>query len=149
MAGADLANLVNEAALLAARRNHKKVEMRTSRTPRTRSCSAWSDEPRDDRRGTAQHCVPRSGHALVAWLLPGADPLDKSRSSRAAAALGITSWLPQEERTHAPRKTCSHGLHGDGWSRGEELIFDHITTGAANDLEKATVSRGAWCASSA
>jgi cell division protease FtsH len=140
MAGADIANLVNEAALLAARRNHKKVEMRDFYDAKDkvmlgmeRRSLVMTDE---ERRTTAYH---EAGHALVAWLLPGADPLDKVTIIPRGRALGITSWLPQEERhTRSKEDLLNMVCMAMGGRAAEELIFDHITTGAANDLEKAT-----------
>jgi len=140
MAGADIANLVNEAALLAARRNHKKVAMRDFYDAKDkvmlgmeRRSLVMTDE---ERRTTAYH---EAGHALVAWLLPGADPLDKVTIIPRGRALGITSWIPQEERhTRSKEDLLSMVCMAMGGRAAEELVFDHITTGAANDLERAT-----------
>jgi cell division protease FtsH len=90
----------------------------------------------DERRNTAYH---EAGHALVAWLMPGTDPVDKVTIIPRGRALGITSYLPQEERHSRTRddliRTITMMMGGRA---GEQLVFGHLTTGAANDLERAT-----------
>jgi cell division protease FtsH len=140
MAGADIANLVNEAALLAARRNRKKVageDFTDARDKVTlgmeRKSLVMSDE---ERRSTAFH---ESGHALMAWLLPGSDPVDKISIVPRGRALGITSYVPKEERYSRSKEDLLRTLAMMMGGRAAEfLIFKHFTTGAANDIERAT-----------
>jgi ATP-dependent metalloprotease FtsH len=140
MAGADIANLVNEAALLAARRNHKKVTMRDFEDAKDkvqlgmeRKSLVMTDE---ERRSTAYH---EAGHALVAWLQPGSDPVDKVTIIPRGRALGLTSYVPAEER-HARSKTDLERMLTMmmGGRAAEWLIFQHLTTGASNDIERST-----------
>ena len=140
MAGADLANLVNEAALLAARRNHKKVSHQDFQDAKDkvmlgmeRKSLVMTD---DERRSTAYH---EAGHALVAWLLPGSDPVDKVTIIPRGRALGLTSYIPQEERHARSREDLIRIVcMMMGGRAAEQLIFNHLTTGASNDLERAT-----------
>jgi cell division protease FtsH len=140
MAGADLANLVNEAALLAARRNRKKITSRDFDDAKDkvmlgmeRRSLVMSDE---ERRSTAFH---EAGHALAAWLLPGSDPVDKITIIPRGRALGVTSYLPQEERYSRSKEDLERTLcMMMGGRAAEYLVFAHFTTGAANDLERAT-----------
>jgi cell division protease FtsH len=140
MAGADIANLVNEAALLAARRNHKKVSLSDFEDAKDkvmlgmeRKSLVMTDE---ERRSTAFH---EAGHALVAWLLPGSDPVDKITIIPRGRALGITSYLPQEERYARSKEDLERALcMMMGGRAAEYLVFNHLTTGASNDLERST-----------
>jgi len=140
--GADLANLVNEAALRAARFNKMKVDMADFEFSKDkvmmgseRRSLVMSEE---EKRNTAYH---EAGHALVAALVPEADPLHKVTIIPRGMALGLTQQLPLEDRY-----TYSHGyLEANlrvlmGGRLAEELVFgeDKITTGASNDLERAT-----------
>jgi ATP-dependent metalloprotease FtsH len=140
MSGADLANLVNEAALLAARRNHKKVSLRDFEDAKDRVMLGLERKSlvmtEDERRSTAYH---EAGHALVAWLLPGSDPVNKITIIPRGRALGVTSYLPQEERYSRSKEDLLRTLcMMMGGRAAEYLIFNHLTTGAANDLERAT-----------
>ncbi len=140
MAGADLANLVNEAALLAARRNHKKVSLRDFEDAKDkvmlgmeRRSLVMTDE---ERKTTAYH---EAGHALVAWLLPGSDPVTKVTIIPRGRALGVTLYTPAEERHNLSKKQLEDRLcHAMGGRAAELLVFDHLTTGASNDLEQGT-----------
>jgi cell division protease FtsH len=140
MAGADIANLVNEAALLAARRNRKKVagqDFVDARDKVTlgmeRKSLVMSDE---ERRSTAYH---ECGHALMAWLMPGSDPVDKISIVPRGRALGITSYVPKEERYSRSKEDLLRNLAMMmGGRAAEHLVFKHYTTGAANDIERAT-----------
>src|SRR5207244_995475 len=140
MAGADIANLVNEAALLAARRNRKKVMLRDFEDAKDkvmlgmeRKSLVMTD---DERKSTAYH---EAGHALVAWLQPGSEPVDKVTIIPRGRALGVTSYLPQEERYSRSKEDLERTLcMMMGGRAAEFLIFSHLTTGAANDLERAT-----------
>jgi ATP-dependent metalloprotease FtsH len=140
MAGADLANIVNEAALLAARRNQKKVMARDFSDAKDkvtlgleRRSLVMTDA---ERKTTAYH---EAGHALVAWLLPGSDPVTKITIIPRGRALGVTAYAPAEERHNHSKKQLEDRLcHAMGGRAAELLVFNHLTTGAANDLEQAT-----------
>jgi cell division protease FtsH len=140
MAGADIANLVNEAALLAARRNRKHVKLIDFQDAKDkvmlgmeRKSLVMSEE---ERKSTAYH---EAGHALVAWLIPGSDPVDKVTIIPRGRALGITSYLPSEERYSRSREDLLRMLcMAMGGRAAEHLVFNHLTTGASNDIERAT-----------
>jgi len=139
-AGADLANLVNEAALLAARRDKTAVEMKDFDEAIDRVIAGlekkrvMSDK---ERRIVAYH---ESGHAIVATVLPGLDPVHKiSIVQRGFGALGYTMQLPLEDRYLMTRTD----LHSQlavllGGRSAEEIAFGEISTGAQNDLQRAT-----------
>src|SRR5205809_264394 len=138
--GADLENLVNEAALLAARNNKQKVDMLDLELAKDkvmmgaeRRSMIISDE---EKRTTAYH---EAGHALVAKLLPGADPIHKVTIIPRGLALGLTQQLPMDEKYTYPREYLLNNLVIlFGGRVAEELVLEHITTGAGNDIEKAT-----------
>jgi len=139
-AGADLENLVNEAALLAARNNQEKVNMSDFELAKDkvmmgaeRRSMIISDE---EKRNTAYH---EAGHALVAKLLPGADPIHKVTIIPRGMALGLTQQLPIDEKHTYPREYLLNNLVIlFGGRVAEELVLNHMTTGAGNDIEKAT-----------
>jgi cell division protease FtsH len=139
-AGADLENLVNEAALLAARNNKEKVDMVDFELAKDkvmmgaeRRSMIISDE---EKRNTAYH---EAGHALVAKLLPGADPIHKVTIIPRGMALGLTQQLPIDEKHTYPREYLLNNLVIlFGGRVAEELVLEHMTTGAGNDIEKAT-----------
>jgi cell division protease FtsH len=139
-AGADLENLVNEAALLAARNNKEKVDMRDFELAKDkvmmgaeRRSMIISDE---EKRNTAYH---EAGHALVAKLLPGADPIHKVTIIPRGMALGLTQQLPMDEKHTYPKEYLLNNLVIlFGGRVAEELVLNHMTTGAGNDIEKAT-----------
>jgi cell division protease FtsH len=140
MSGAELANIVNEAALLAARRNHKKVSDRDLEDAKDKVLMGAERRSlvmtEEERKTTAFH---EAGHALVAWLLPGSDPVTKVTIIPRGRALGVTFYAPQEERHNHSKKQLEDRLcHAMGGRAAEKLTFDHTTTGAANDLEQAT-----------
>jgi cell division protease FtsH len=140
MAGADIANLVNEAALLAARRNQKKVMMRDFEDAKDKVMLGMERRSlvmsAEERKSTAYH---EAGHALVAAMLPGSDPVDKITIIPRGRALGVTSYLPTEERYSRSKEDLERTLcMMMGGRAAEYLIFNHLTTGAANDLERAT-----------
>ena len=137
--GADLANLVNEAALLAGRRELEHVDMDLFALARDKIVLGAEREQAigdDERRLIAVH---ESGHALMAWLLPNADPLDKVTIIPRGQALGITEQLPREER-HTYKQSYLRDRLGVmlGGRIAEQLVFGEVTTGAENDLEQAT-----------
>ena len=140
MAGADLANLVNEAALLGARRNRNKVTMQDFEDAKDkvmlgteRRSLVLSEE---QKKRTAYH---EGGHALVSWLQPGSDPVHKVTIVPRGRALGLTASLPSEERYALSRAECERRLVGMlGGRAADKLIFNELTTGAASDIEQAT-----------
>ena len=138
--GADLANLVNEAALNAARMNQKMVSMEDFETAKdkvlmgaARKSMIISDE---EKRLTAYH---EAGHALVASMIPGADPLHKVTIIPRGMALGMTQQLPVDDRhTYARRYLEAQLAIMMGGRLAEELFLDTMTSGAGNDIEQAT-----------
>ena len=138
--GADLANLVNEGALLAARQNRKQVSMLDLETAKDkvlmgpeRRSMILSDE---EKRNTAYH---EAGHALVASLLPNADPLHKVTIIPRGMALGVTMQLPLDDKHTYTRDFLEAQLAiMMGGRLAEEIFLHHITTGAGNDIEQAT-----------
>ena len=138
--GADLANLVNEAALNAARFNKKKIEMidfeyakdKVMMGPERKSMIMTEEE----KKNTAYH---EGGHALVAALLPDADPLHKVTIIPRGRALGVTMQLPIEDKySHTKEYLDATITVMMGGRIAEEKFLGHMTTGAGNDLEKAT-----------
>ncbi len=139
-AGADLENLVNEAALLAARRSKERVEMTDFELAKDKVM--MGAERRSmvmslaERRNTAYH---ESGHALVAMMQPGADPVHKVTIIPRGMALGVTQQLPLDDRyTYSRDYLMTQLATMFGGRVAEELIFGHMTTGAGDDIEKAT-----------
>jgi cell division protease FtsH len=138
--GADLQNLVNEAALLAARRDAQRVAMVDFEMAKDkvllgaeRRSLIMSDE---DKRVTAYH---EGGHALVALLTEGSDPVHKVTIIPRGMALGVTMTLPEEDRYNlTQRQMIAMIKHAMGGRAAEELVFGHLSTGAANDLLQAT-----------
>ncbi len=139
--GADLANLVNEAALLAARNNKDQVEMDDFEEAINRVTTGLEKKKRvmskKEKEYVAYH---ESGHALVAELVPNADPVHRiSIIPRGIAALGYTLQLPTEDRYLMTRSELLDRLAVLlGGRVAEEIIFDEISTGAQNDLTRAT-----------
>jgi cell division protease FtsH len=138
--GADLANLVNEAALLAARHNQKFVTMHDFEASKDkvlmgaeRKSMIITDE---EKKVTAYH---EAGHALLAALLPHTDPLHKVTIIPRGMALGLTQQLPTEEKHNYSREQLESRIAVCMGGRiAEELTFGQITTGAQNDIEQAT-----------
>ena len=138
--GADLENLVNEAALWAARQNKKEVEVVDFEMAKDkvlmgaeRKSMFLSDE---EKRITAYH---EAGHALMAKLLPGTDPVHKVTIIPRGRALGVTMQLPTDDRHNFTKEFLYNTLAIlMGGRVAEELVFNHVTTGAGNDLERAT-----------
>ncbi len=141
--GADIANLVNEAALLAARRNKDSVTMEEMQGSIERVVAGPERKSRviskEEKIIVAYH---ESGHALLSMLVPGVDPLHKvSIIPRGTAALGYTLQLPIQDRFIMTKKELIGRLVVFlGGRASEELIFEEVTTGAHNDLEIATRS---------
>jgi len=142
MAGADLANLVNEAALLAARRNHDKVYMVDFEDAKDkvmlgaeRKSMVMKDE---EKRLTAYH---EAGHAICAIKVEGNDPLHKVTIVPRGRALGLAFTLPEDDRVSVTRKQIEARLAmAYGGRTAEELVFgrERVTTGAASDIQQAT-----------
>jgi cell division protease FtsH len=138
--GADLQNLVNEAALLAARRDGTRVAMVDFERAKDkvllgaeRRSLVMTDE---DKRITAYH---EAGHALVAMLTPGSDPVHKVTIIPRGMALGVTQTLPPEDRFNLTKDQILAMIkHAMGGRAAEELVFQHLSTGASNDLQQAT-----------
>jgi cell division protease FtsH len=139
--GADLANIVNEAALLAAREGKNAVEMRDFDEAIERVVAGLQKKTRimspKEKKTVAYH---ECGHALVAELVPGADPVSKiSIIPRGVAALGYTQQLPTEDRYLMTRSELLGKIYVLlGGRVAEEMIFGDVSTGAQNDLQKAT-----------
>ncbi|MGB5288370.1 MAG: ATP-dependent zinc metalloprotease FtsH [Ignavibacteriaceae bacterium] len=140
LAGADLANLVNEAALLAARKNKKKVEMTDFEEAKDKVMMGMERKSliisEEEKKTTAYHEI---GHVLVARMIPEADPVHKVTIIPRGRALGVTSYLPIDEK-HTYSKEYLEAIitYALGGRAAEKLVFDHYTTGAGNDIEKAT-----------
>ena len=140
LVGADLANLVNEAALLAARKKKKAVDMDDFEEAKDkvmigiqRKSVILSD---DEKKVTAYH---ESGHALVAALTPGADPIHKVTIIPRGRALGVTTQIPIDEKHTYPKDYIEGRLAILlGGRAAESMIFNELTTGAGNDIEQAT-----------
>lgn len=138
--GADLSNLVNEAALLAARKNQKSINMPEFEEAVERVIAGPERKSRvinpREKEMTAYH---EAGHALVAWSLPHADKVHKISIVARGAMGGHTTLLPEEDRYLWTKNQFEDMLAVTMGGRiAEELIFDEVTTGASNDIEKAT-----------
>ncbi|MDT8440757.1 MAG: ATP-dependent zinc metalloprotease FtsH [Desulfuromonadales bacterium] len=138
--GADLENLINEAALLAARAN--KNEVNRDDLEKAKDKVLMGTERRsmviteEEKKVTAYH---EAGHALVAMCIPGSDPVHKVSIIPRGRAMGVTMYLPEEEKYNETKvglntKICALL----GGRVAEELVFDSVTSGASNDLERAT-----------
>ncbi|CAI2718415.1 ATP-dependent zinc metalloprotease FtsH [Nitrospina watsonii] len=138
--GADLANLVNEAALLAAREEKKVVTMEDFENAKDKVMMGVERRSmvitEKEKKTTAYH---EAGHALVAFLLPGTDPLHKVTIIPRGRALGVTMQLPEDEKHTYPKEYLIHRLAiMMGGRVAEEVCLGEITTGAGNDIEVAT-----------
>jgi cell division protease FtsH len=140
--GADLANLVNEAALMAARQNSRSVTMAHFEAAKDkimmgaeRRSMVMKDE---EKKQTAYH---EAGHAIVGLMVPSHDPVYKVSIIPRGRALGVTMFLPEEDRYSQSRELLESQISSlYGGRIAEELIFgdDHVTTGASNDIKRAT-----------
>ncbi|MBN2466628.1 MAG: ATP-dependent zinc metalloprotease FtsH [Deltaproteobacteria bacterium] len=140
LSGADLANLVNEAALLAARRERRRVGMDDFEQAKDKILMGIERKSMvispDEKRVTAYH---EAGHALVAKLLPGTDPIHKVTIIPRGQALGLTQQLPIDEKhTHPKSDLLTRITVLLGGRAAEELVLKELTTGSGNDLERAT-----------
>ena len=140
LAGAELANLVNEAALLAARKDKPKVEMIDFEEAKDKVMMGMERKSliisEAEKKITAYHEI---GHVLVARMLPDADPVHKVTIIPRGRALGVTSYLPIDEK-HTYSKEYLEAIitYALGGRAAEKIVFNHYTTGAGNDIEKAT-----------
>ncbi|HEX5364449.1 MAG TPA: ATP-dependent zinc metalloprotease FtsH, partial [Gallionella sp.] len=140
MSGADLANLVNEAALFAARRGKRFVDMDDFESAKDKIMMGAERKslimPEEERRNTAYH---ESGHAVVAKLLPKTDPVHKVTIIPRGRALGLTMQLPSEDRYSMDKNRILDTLAVlFGGRIAEEIFMNQMTTGASNDFERAT-----------
>ena len=138
--GADLANLVNEAALIAARQDKPKVEGKDLDSAKDKVMMGVERKSviisEEEKRNTAYH---EAGHALVAKLIPGTDPIHKVTIIPRGRALGLTQQLPIDERYTYPRVYLLNEIAIlMGGRAAEETALGHMTTGAGNDIERAT-----------
>ncbi len=140
LAGAELANLVNEAALLAARHNKTAVGMDDFEEAKDKVMMGMERKSmiisEDEKRMTAYH---EAGHVLVAKMLKDADPVHKVTIIPRGRALGVTTYLPIDEK-HTYSKDYLEAMiaYAMGGRAAEKLVFDQLTTGAGNDIERAT-----------
>jgi cell division protease FtsH len=140
MSGADLANLCNEAALMAARRNARVVEMQDFEKAKDKILMGPERKsmvmPEDERRNTAYH---ESGHALIGKLLPKCDPVHKVTIIPRGRALGVTMSLPAQDRYSYDSDYMLNQISMlFGGRIAEEVFMKQMTTGASNDFERAT-----------
>jgi cell division protease FtsH len=139
MVGADLANVVNEAALTAARRNHNAVTMADMHDALEKLVLGTERRillSEQERRRTAYH---EAGHAIVGMLTPGADPVRKVSIIPRGVSLGVTLSAPEADRFSYDRAYLLGKINvALGGRVAEELVFDDITTGAQNDIKQAT-----------
>jgi cell division protease FtsH len=139
MAGADLANLVNEAALVAVRRGSKEIERIDFENARDRVVLGAQRESvimtAEEKKATAYH---EGGHALLSTVLPHGDPLHKVTILPRGMALGVTWSLPQERHTYSKEFFEDTICKAMGGRVAEIVVFGHVNSGAANDLEQAT-----------
>ena len=140
MSGADLANLCNEAALMAARRNARTVEMQDFEKAKDKILMGPERKsmvmPEEERRNTAYH---ESGHALIGKLLPKCDPVHKVTIIPRGRALGVTMSLPSQDRYSYDKDYMLNQISMlFGGRIAEEVFMNQMTTGASNDFERAT-----------
>jgi cell division protease FtsH len=140
MSGADLANLCNEAALMAARRNARTVEMQDFEKAKDKILMGPERKsmvmPEGERRNTAYH---ESGHALIGKLLPKCDPVHKVTIIPRGRALGVTMSLPAQDRYSYDKDYMLNQISMlFGGRIAEEVFMNQMTTGASNDFERAT-----------
>jgi cell division protease FtsH len=141
LSGADIANLVNEAALLAARHDKEKVGMDDFEQSKDKILMGVERKSmlisEEEKKTTAYH---EAGHALIAKLIPGLDPVHKVTIIPRGRALGITASLPDDDK-HTHSKTYLEGELSMflGGRIAEKIVFNEFTTGASNDLERATL----------
>ncbi|MCL6098348.1 MAG: ATP-dependent zinc metalloprotease FtsH, partial [Bacteroidetes bacterium] len=140
LAGAELANMANEAALLAARKDKKNVSMADFEEAKDKVMMGMERKSmiisEEEKKITAYHEI---GHVLVARMIPEADPVHKVTIIPRGRALGVTTYLPVDEK-HTYSKNYLEAMitYALGGRAAEKLVFNRFTTGAGNDIEKAT-----------
>jgi cell division protease FtsH len=139
LTGADIANLVNEAALWATRQGKDKVSMEDFEFARDKVLMGPKREELVSDHEKSITAFHEAGHALLAWLIPGADPIHKVTIIPRGRALGVTQLLPEEDRMNIGERD----LHGRltfmlGGRAAEKLVFNELSAGAENDLQQAT-----------
>ena len=139
MTGADLENLANEAALVALRKNKDKIDMRDFEEAKDLLLMGAVREEtisEMEKKITAYH---EAGHTLVAWELPGTDPVYKVSIIPRGMAMGVTQLVPEEDRHYYPRVYLMNRLSvALGGRVAEKIVFNDISSGAQNDLKEAT-----------
>ncbi len=139
MTGADIENLANEAALIAIRKNKEKIDMSDFEEAKdVILMGSVREETISDteKRITAYH---EAGHALVAWKLPGTDPIHKVSILPRGIAMGVTQLLPEEDRHYYPKTYLMSRLSVALAGRvAEKIVFNDVSSGAQNDLKEAT-----------
>lgn len=140
LAGAELANLVNEAALLAARQNSPVVTMRHFEEAKDKVMMGVERKSliisEEEKRVTAYH---ETGHVLVSKMVPESDPVHKVTIIPRGRALGITTYLPIDEKhTYSKDYLLAMITYALGGRAAEKIVFNKLTTGAGNDIERAT-----------
>lgn len=140
LSGADIANLVNEAALLAARKNRDNVTMADFEEAKDKVMMGMERKSliisEKEKKTTAYH---ESGHVLVARMIPEADPVHKVTIIPRGRALGVTTYLPMDEKhTYSKEYLEAMIAYAMGGRAAERLVFNELTTGAGNDIERAT-----------
>ncbi len=139
MTGADIENLANEAALIAIRKNKEKIDMSDFEEAKdVILMGSVREETISDaeKRITAYH---EAGHALVAWELPGTDPIHKVSIIPRGVAMGVTQLLPEEDRHYYPKTYLMNRLSVALAGRvAEKIVFNDVSSGAQNDLKEAT-----------
>ena len=139
MVGADLANLVNEAALLAARRNHEKVQMDDFTDALEKIVLGAERQIMLSDEDKARIAYHEAGHAIVGMLTPGADPVRKVSIIPRGMALGVTLASPTSDRSNYAEDYLRTRIKvALGGRVAEELVFDSITTGAESDIQQLT-----------
>ena len=137
--GADLENLVNEAALLGAQRNKEKIDMSDFEDSKDKVYMGLERKSKvikeEDRKTTAYH---EGGHALVARFLPHTDAVNKITIIPRGRAAGVTWFLPEERDFKYKDQLQSELSVAFGGRVAEEIVFDRISTGASNDIKQAT-----------
>lgn len=140
LTGADIRNIVNEAALWAARQDKTKVDMKDFGYALDKVLMGAKREEvlkAEEKEKTAYH---EAGHTITAWLLPGADPVHKVTIIPRGRALGVTQMMPSEDRVSMSElQLRDHLVMMLGGRAAERLVFDEATIGAENDLERATM----------
>lgn len=140
LSGADIANLVNEAALLAARKNQNVVTMADFEEAKDKVLMGLERKSmlisEEEKKTTAYHEI---GHVLVAKMIPGTDPIHKVTIIPRGRALGVTAYLPIDEKhTHSREYIEGRIAMMFGGRAAEKIIFNQLTTGASNDIERAS-----------